>query len=567
MRKRQEANRDPLSRAALRQTLRLGVLGAVAFVGLMAALAWAASLTSSGAARLGGVNPAKNAISIALQQEPPQLDSTRQQDVVSETVLAHLMQGLLHYDAHRDLAPGIAEKWDIRKDGATFWLRADALWSDGKPVTAHDFVFAWRKVVEPANASPYAFLMYAVKNGEAINEGKMPPEALGVRAVGDRELEVEFENPIAYFDKLVAFTTYLPVREDFYRSCRGRYGADADKLLYDGPFVLTSWVHGASLRLEKNMRYWDRDVVKLDVIDIPYITRDPAALVNLYRDGDVASAERLDTEALDQAVQYRWHIGRFNDGSIWYITPNFRPGRMTRNYHFRKALQLVNDNNELVYKVLKNPGFTPARSLFPSWLKGEHGLFQQEHPPLEVKPDAKAAREQLEMARRELGLDAFPPLVILAEDKPTAVKNAEYLQDLYARKLGLTVKIDVQIFKQQLAKALAGEFDLELEGWGPDYDDPLTFGDLFSSWNLNNHGAYKNPKLDAEVHIAQRSLDPAVRMAAFAEIQRILIEDVALIPNYERGQMYVQDPRLKGVTHNAIGAERDYTYAYLVAKP
>lgn len=559
----QHKTRDPLSRAGLRQLVWLGVLAVGGFVGLMAALSWAASLTGSGGEHLGGINFEKNAISIAMQSEPPQLDSTRTQDVQSGMILAHVMEGLLRYDEQRKVVPGVAERWQIRPDGATFWLRPEARWSDGKPVTANDFVFAWRTAADPATASPYAFLLYAVKNGEAINEGKMPPEGLGVHASGERVLEVEFENPIAYFDKLVAFPTYNPIREDFYKSRNGSYAADADKLLYNGPFVITSWVHGASLRLEKNPLYWDRDEVKLDIIDIPYITNDANAILNLYRDGDIAAAERLGSESLEQALQQRWPIGHFSDGSVWYLELNHRPGRLTSNYHFRKALQLVNDNIELVNKVLKIPSYSPANSIFPSWLKGEHGYFAQEHPAPNLTPDPEAARQELEVARRELGLTRFPPLVILVDDTVTGVKNAEYLQDLYMRKLGLQVKIDKQIFKQRLAKSEAGEFDIVLAGWGPDYNDPLTFGDLFASWNLNNNGRYSNPELDAQVRIAQRSLDPAARMAAFAEIQRILIDDVAIIVNYERGQMYVQDPRLKGVAHNAIGAERDYTRAYL----
>jgi oligopeptide transport system substrate-binding protein len=563
----QQTNRDPVSRAGLRQLVWLGVLAVGGFLGLMVALSWAASLTSTGGKTLGAVNIEKNAISLAINQEPPQLDSTRTTDTVSGKILTHVMEGLLRYDEHGNLAPGVAERWDIRRDGATFWLRRDALWSDGKPVTAHDFVFAWQTAVDPATASSYAFLFYTIKNGEAINTGKLPRDALGVHAVSDTELEVEFENPLGYFDKLVAFVTFDPIREDFYKSRAGRYGADADDLLYNGPYKLTRWVHGASLRLEKNPMYWDRDSIDIDLIDIPYITSDSNALLNLFRDGEIADVVGLGPDSLEQALEHRWPIGRFSDGSVWFLLLNQRPGHLTSNYHFRKALQLVNDNGELINKVLRVPSYTPADSLFPSWLKGEHGFYKQEHPPPVVTPDPDAARKELEIARRELGLQRFPPIVVLVDDTAGGTKNAEYLQDLYMRTLGLEVKIDKQIFKQRLAKAENGEFDIVIYGWGPDYDDPLTFADLYASWNLNNHGKYVNPKLDEQVRIAQRSTDQSERMAAFAEIQRIIIEDVVIIPNYERGLMYVQDPRLQGVVRRAIGADADYTHAHLVANP
>jgi oligopeptide transport system substrate-binding protein len=194
-------------------------------------------------------------------------------------------------------------------------------------------------------------------------------------------------------------------------------------------------------------------------------------------------------------------------------------------------------------------------------------LLRQEHPPPRVQTDVVAAREHLEIARQELGLDAFPSLVMLSDDTPGAITHSEYLQDRLRRVLGLEIRIDRQNFKQRLAKAEDGDFDLAIYGWGPDFDDPLTFGDVFASWNLNNHSRYNNPELDAQVRIAQQSLDPHTRMAAFAEIQRILIEDVVIVLAYERGVMYVQDPHLKGVSRPAVGPEPDYTNAYLVENP
>jgi oligopeptide transport system substrate-binding protein len=558
---------DALSRTALRQIWVLLAASTAGFAGLMLALSWAASLTGAGAATVGAIDVAANTISITLAQEPPQLDSTRATDSVSIQMLNHLMEGLLRYGPDGRLAPGVAERWEIRPEGATFWLRRDAYWSDGMPVTAQDFVYAWQTVVDPANASQYAYIFYVIRNAEAINTRRLEPSALGVRAVSDYELQVEFENPVAYFDKLVAFPTYLPVRRDFHLSRAGRYGADVEDLLYNGPFTLTRWVHGANLRLEKNPTYWNREAVKLAAIEVPYITTDGMAVLNLYRDGQIADVVGLGSDTLDQVLRERWPLGRFSDGSVWFLLLNHRPGHTTANWDFRRALQLVNDNAELLYSVIKVPSYALADSLFPSWLRGERRLFKQEYPPPRIERNLPLAREHLERARQALGIERLPPLVILVDDTPGGSKMAEYLQNLYMRTLGLEIRIDKQIFKQRLAKAEAGEFDIVLYGWGPDYDDPLTFADLFASWSLNNHGHYRNPELDAQVRIAQRSIDPRERMAAFGEIQRLLIEDVVIIPNYERGQMFIRDPRLKGVVHNAIGAESDYTNAYIVPNP
>ena len=562
----QPAYRDPMSRTAVRQLIWLGIAGTGIFVALMVALAWAASLTGGGVGGGSGIDFETKTITIAIEDEPPQLDSTRVTDTISFRILGHVMEGLLKYDASNQIVPGVAERWEIRPEGATFWLRGDARWSDGKPVTAHDFVFAWRKVVDPVNASQYAFILYYVKNAEAINTKTLAPDQLGVRALSDRVLEVEFERPVAFFDKLATFGLYFPIREDFYASRGERYAADADDLIFNGPFTMTRWVHGAHVRLEKNPHYWDRDAIRLNAIDMPYVTADATAVINLFKDGSVVSAG-LGSEQLDEAMKLRWNLGRYDDGSLWYLDFNFRPDRVTRNLHLRKALQLVNDPGELVNKVIAIPGFRPATSLFPSWLTGISGPFRQEYPPPTVTPDVAKAREHLEIAKRELGLTDIPPLVFLTDDSPTANKQSEYFQSLFRRTLGLEIRIDKQIFKQRLQKTTDGDFDIVAAGWGPDYADPLTYGDLYASWNGNNRGLYSNPALDAQVRIAQNSLDPQVRMKAFAEIQRIMIEDAVHLPNYERGRVFVQDPRLKGVVRRAVGTDPDYTNAYLAENP
>jgi oligopeptide transport system substrate-binding protein len=547
--------------------LLLGLCAVGVFIALLIVLGalsrWLGGSQIAGAA----LDPATKTITLALQQEPPQLDSTRSTDKVSSFVLGHIMEGLVRYDEHNELVPGVAERWEIRPDGATFLLRADARWSDGKPVTAHDFAFAWSHTVDPATGSQYAYLMYPIKNAEAINTRQLPLDTLGVHAKDDRTFEVEFERPVPYFEKLIAYKTFLPIRADFFESRRERYAADADDLLFNGPFMLTRWVHGAHVRLEKNPMYWDRERIRLNVIDMPYVTNDTNALLNLYRDGKIAMVGQeagIGSESLKQALVAGWPIHQMKDGSVWYLLLNHRPGRLTRNLHLRKAMQLVVDNNELLYRVLKTPGDIPMLSYFPAWLRGKDGLFRQEYPPREIKLDVAEARRHLELARQELKLDKWPPLVLMTDDTPNAIKKAEYFQSVLKEKLGLPVRIDSQIFKLRLAKAEAGDFDICIYGWGPDYDDPLTFGDMFETHNPNNHGRYSNPEMDRLVKVARTSLDTKTRMDAFGKIQDLLIEDAVIIMNYERGQLYIQHPRLEGVVRRAIGPDPDLSNAYIV---
>jgi oligopeptide transport system substrate-binding protein len=556
---------ESFARAAGRQILVYAV-GAIVTIGLlMWGLQGLASMVGSGTIAGKAVDLENQSITIAIRTEPPQLNTTLATDSISGMVLGHVMEGLLRMSIDDRLEPAIAERWKITETQATFWLRDDAKWSDGKPITAHDFIFAWKTALLPELGSEYAFLLHAIKNGRAINKGSMPPASLGVSAPDDFTLIVDLERPIAFFDKMVTFQTYLPIREDFYNSTKGRFGADAEEMLYSGPFAISSWVHGSSLLMERNPYYWDQDSVSLKTINIGYITSDAGATLNFFKDEKIAYTTLL-AENLGNALEQRWHIQREQDGTVFFLEFNHRDGRITRNHNLRRAMQLVMDMEELVYKVTKLPGYIPGKSLFPGWLQGVEDKFRKEYPVPKLLINRKLALQHLEMARRELGVDKIPEIVLLTGDNPVSNIQAEWTQAKLKAQLNIDVKIDKQIFKQRLAKMTSGDFDLVLAGWGPDYDDPLTFGDLFASWNLNNRGRYNNPQMDHFIEVAQQSVDPQTRMEAFAGIQKLAFDDVVLLPMYERGVTYVVHPQLKDVKRRVVGPEVDFTRSYIVAE-
>ncbi len=507
---------------------------------------------------LASAPPDRKVLRLVLADEPPQLNSTRATDAVSGFLLGHLMEGLTRNGKNGEVIPGIAESWRIDDRGATFHLRRGALWADGKPVTARDFVFAWRLVVDPANASEYAFIMYPIRNAEAVNKGKLPPSALGVTAPDDHALEVVFEKPCGYFLGLTAFPSYLPVREDFYARKRDRFAADAEDILSDGPFVLTRWVHGAALTLEKNTRYWDAKRIELERIEVPYVTRDLGAAYNLFSDGKVDTLG-LPREQLDRAQADRLQMQIFPDGSVWYLQFNLRAGRPTANRHLRKAVQLVFDPRQYVSKVVGIPGSRPGLSLIPHWVPGVKGRFREEHPLAPVRPDAAEAHRELELAREELG-GAIPTLYWLADDTPGSARDAEYFQNLLRTRLGISLRIDKQIFKQRLAKMRAGDFDIVAAGWGPDYADPMTYAELLTSWNENNSGKYQNAEYDALIRQAQATAEPEVRMDAMARAERIALGDVAILPTYERTLVWAHQPRVQGIVRHVVGPDPDFTF-------
>ena len=176
---------------------------------------------------------------------------------------------------------------------------------------------------------------------------------------------MSLERPTPYFDKLVAFYTYYPIREDFYLSTNGRYGADADMLLYNGPFMMTSWILNSSMRWEKNPYYWNEEKGFLDAINVAYITQDVNARLNLFKDGQIADTHLVAT-MLPTAMEQRWHIQRYVEGTLFYLEFNHREDRITRNWNLRKALQLAQDPTELVYKALKEASYLRAPAYSPS---------------------------------------------------------------------------------------------------------------------------------------------------------------------------------------------------------
>ena len=503
-----------------------------------------------------GVDPVSNSIQLALTTEPPSLNSLTATDEVSFFVLSHTQEGLLTYGNQGELTGGVTKDWHMDGTTARFTLRDDARWCDGKPVTAQDFAFAWRTALAKETASRYAFILYPIRNAQKVHEGKLPVDALGVYADDAQHLRVELEQPTAYFLSLTTFATYYPLRADFYNAHKKNYAADADKFLCNGAFRLSSWVHGASLVLEKNPNYWDARNVHLQRINIPHITNDTGTLLNLFQAGDIAFTE-LSRDTLPLALEQRLYLQSFNKGSLQYMEFNFRDTHLLRNAALRKAISLVIDRNTLVNKVIASPGTKTTAHFFPDWLPG---IAKHTDTP---QPNIPAAKQALEQAKQELGLTSIPSLTLLIYDSPAVVRQAEYLQRVLQESLGITLVIDKQIFKQKLAKLNSGDFDLALSAWGPDYNDPMTFADLLHSANTNNHGRYQNPHYDALVERAAALPASTERNQLFQQMDTIIQQDIAVLPLSEPGILYVLDKRLHNVRRSRFGDDPDFRHAWI----
>lgn len=498
-------------------------------------------LTFVGHAFAAGVDPEHNAITISLGSEPPSLDSSRSEDGVSGFVLAAINEGLVRLDKRRRISPGVAEKWEVADTHATFWLRADAKWSDGSPVTAHDFVYAWRRLVDPkTGASGSTFFAYVLENGRSILAGDKPVESLGVEAVDDRTLSVTFSGPIPYLLEVMLGSAYYPLKKEFVEAQQDKYGAEADRILFNGPFKLKSWRHGASLELVANPFYWNKGEIGLNSINVGYITSDTRALLNLFLSDEIATLN-LDEATLKDAGNSGLKMRRHMTNCVTMLTLNIRKDRPTSNKNLRKALQAVFDREIYVNRVIGIPANQPAYSVFTQHLNGVRTRFQKEYPPRKPILSRERARQYLRMATEELG--QIPPLTLLSQEG--FEKRSEYLQGFFGESLGLAVKIDKQTFKQAIVKLIAGDFDIAQSAFcAGSLRDPAFFAGIFDSKGTFNDGRFMNQEYDLLLHLTQTTTDQEKRMNAFGRMQQILFEEVAILPTHENGQVYVQDSRL-----------------------
>ncbi|MDF2521867.1 MAG: extracellular solute-binding protein family 5, partial [Clostridia bacterium] len=416
--------------------------------------------------------------------EPPNLDPQLGTDTVSIMVDNAILEGLIRVYAG-EVQPGMAEKWEISEDGLTytFHLR-DAVWSDGKKVTAQDFEYSFLRLLDPATASEYAFQGYYIVNGEEYNTGKMTdPAQVGVKALDEKTLEIKLHSPTKYFLALTGFLSFMPSRKDLVEQHKEAYAADADKAVYNGPFVLTDWQHDASMVLEKNPTYWNKDAIKLDKVELTIVV-DNKTVVNMYEAGDIDLAA-LGKDFIDKYKAENKAIF-YPNGAEWYFQFNVKgksaeTGKVLANANFRKAVAYAIDRQAFCDAILKN-GSTPAQRYILPLLMGDKDKFAKEYP-YEFYPataDSAKAKEYLDKALAELKMtiDQVPAIEYLTDDSDTARTHAEAVQDMLSKNLGIKMEVKQVQFKQRLELMQASDYDIVSAGWGPDYDDPMTFMDL-----------------------------------------------------------------------------------------
>ncbi|MDN7226175.1 peptide ABC transporter substrate-binding protein [Planococcus liqunii] len=506
--------------------------------------------------------------------EIPTMDSALAEDAVAFNIMNNVNEGLYRLNQENIAEPAVAEgEPEISEDGLTYTFKLrDAKWSDGSPVTAQDFVFSWQRAVDPATGSPYGPYMMAgtIKNAAAIAEGKMDKAELGVEAKDEKTLVVTLERPVPYFISLMAFGTFLPQKEAFVTEKGDAYASNSENLLYNGPFTLTNWDGtGLTWSMEKNPEYWDAETVKLDKINVD-VVKESGTGVNLYTSGEKDRAGLSGEYAMQYADDPE--VVRELEPTVFYLKYNQeRNGKETplANVNIRKAISMAYNKQDLVDVVLAN-GSLPADFLVPTEFTFDESKkdFREVNGKMN-EFNAEEAKKLWETGLKELGVTEVT-LEMLGGDSELAKKMDEYMKSQLEGNLeGLTINLKAVPFAVRLELDEKQDYDIQNSGWGPDYQDPMTFLDLFVTGSAQNKMGYSNPEFDKLIEQAKGELaqDIPARWEAMAKAEKILIEEDAAISGiYQRGIMSLQKPYVHDIVVHPFGGDFSYKWAYISGK-
>ena len=505
----------------------------------------------------------------AVNTLPTTLDPTKGQSIGDNEIQHAITEGLTRNTAG-DIKPGIAESWDESEDGLTntFHLRKDAKWSDGEPITAADFEYSWKRLVNPETASPYAFIGDCLKNGQAIEQGKMDVEELGVKAVDDTTLEVTLEHPTSYFLSLIGSSgQFAPLRQDIVEKYGTDFAATSEKNVYSGPFVMTSSEDNV-WTFEKNDNYWDKDSINLDKCELNYVENTDTQL-SMYEAGDLDYVQVPTAYVSD----YKDKADVFANGNVDFCYINSKSDNpVLGNKNFRLALNYALNRND--YNKLANADtFTAFNGLVFPGLQAKGTTYGEAYDlnsysyPLDGDQDK--ATEYLNAAMKELGIANASDITVevVTTDADSSKRIVETLQEQWQNALGIKVKIRQVTYADIYGKVFPEhDYEIGYGGWGSDYDDPYSYLELFKSDSSYNYSQYENPEVDQLLIASQDEPDTDKRMDELNQAEQDILADGAFVPLQARNIYYMLDDDTTGINFYYCSLNIDWVYADVNAK-
>ncbi len=525
--------------------------------------------TSTGAEGEATAEVSGSDLNVMLETPVQSLDPQQATDGTSFEVIADYTDGLMQMAEDGAPVEAIAESYEVSEDGLTytFHLR-DAKWSNGTPVTAADFVFAWQRAVDPAVASEYSYMMSdigQIKNAEAIIAGEKDKSELGVTAVDDKTLKVELNVPVSYFLSLMYFPTFYPVNEEFFNSVGDSFGTSPDTVLSNGAFVMDDYQPAATaFHLTKNADYWDADRVQLAGLNYQVIQDSQQALMNYQTgalDTTLINGDQVDQVEGDEAFRA---IGA---GYLWYVSPNIAKVKEFDNLNIRMAMTMAINRDAITQDVLKDgsaPTYTAVPMDFATGPDGSDFSADQTKFSDVCAFDADKAVEFWNAGLKELGTDKLE-IEMIVDDDDAPKKVAQVLKEQWETTLpGLTVNLKTEPKKQRVKDLEDGNYQLGLTRWGPDYADPMTYLGMWVTDNNNNYGLWTNADYDkiiADCTTGELALDAEKRWTSLYDAEQIVMNEAVIFPLYTQCNAEMISPKVTGIEFHPVALNRVFKNA------
>lgn len=493
-------------------------------------------------------------ITYNLLADPDSIDPHKSTSVGGSIIMQNIFEGLVRTNAKMEQDPGVAESWETNENKTvwTFKLREDSKWSDGNPVTAEDFVYGWKRAVDPATACEYAYMLDPVLNATKIYNGELGVDELGVKAIDANTLEVTLEQPTDYMLELFAFPTYFPVRKDSVEKNPDAWEFDPDTAITNGPFKLAEYVQNDVLKIVPNENYWDADRVKIEAVKFVFITEQSTGLA-AFEAGDIDGTDEVPNQEIPrlQAESEDFIIAPYL--GTYYYSFNVEKEPFT-DPKVRKALTIAIDRNAIVTTVTLG-GQIPATGFVPPGVKvggedfrkvgGDYGIDT-------MTAQVEEAKKLLEEAGYPNG-EGFPKFTLKYNTSENHKKIAEAIQEMWKKNLNIEIELENMEWRVFVQARQNGDYQVARNGWIGDYNHPMTFLDMFLSESGNNDAQWKNEEFDKLIYAAKKESDTEKVAELMHKAEALMMEDMIVMPIYYYTHPYMMKGYVKDYFRTSLG--------------
>ncbi|WP_188454274.1 peptide ABC transporter substrate-binding protein [Virgibacillus oceani] len=487
----------------------------------------------------------KQEIVVNAMTEPPAIDPALATDTTSGWILDHIFEGLYTRDKEGNPVLGAAKDVKVSEDGKTytFTLREDAKWSDGSQVTAEDFEYAWKRVLNPETGSAFAFYMYYIKGAEAYNKGNGSVEDVGINAVNDTTFEVQLNSPLGYFDSLLTLWTFYPVQKEAVEA-NENWSAEADTFVSNGPFKMSEWKHDSYVVIEKNDEYYDKDVVNLEKVTFELVNQ-ATTYYQMFKTGELDLVMTLPTDVIATERENPEYKEVPYYGTYMYMF-NVDKEPFT-NKKVRKAFAMA-INREALTKNVTLGGETPAYAMVPPGANTPNGDFRENGGP-QFEEKTEDAKKLLEEGMEEEGWDTLPEVTLMYNTSENHKKVAEAVQEMIKKNLGVSIQLGNQEWGTYLETTKQHNFQMARMGWIGIFLDPVVNLDYYLGDSPNNRTGWVNEEFDSIMAKSKVEQDQEKRYEMLHEAEKILLDDMPFMPVYFYKNNYLVNTQFEDIVY------------------